>query len=142
MHGGRAAQKLLRRALIPAHHAERTSLFYVSGAVVHFDSRLRCLESALVRRSCDRQKFIWDWRRHDCPCNKCVSAERLHVRLSLATTFDRRFSGSTCKVADLLPRLRLCHLLESPPHALGLDESLLGRLYRSVCATLRDGNLA
>ena len=71
-----------------------------------------------------------------------VFAWRLHVRLPLAATSDRRFSRSTVKIADLLPRLRLCHLPESPPHALGVDESLLGRFYRSLCAPLRDGNLA
>ena len=68
--------------------------------------------------------------------------ERLYIRLPLAATSDRRISRSTVKIADLLPRLRLCHLLESPPHALGVDESLLGRFYRSLCAPLRDGRLA
>ncbi len=42
---------------------------------------------------------------------------------------DRRISRSNCKVASLLSRLRLCELSESPAHALGVAESVLGRLY-------------
>src|SRR4029450_8445634 len=39
-------------------------------------------------------------------------------------------------------RLRLRQLLESPPHALGVAESVVGRLHRSLCATLCNGGLA
>ena len=56
-------------------------------------------------------------------------AGRLHNRVSLPATFDRRISRSTRKIASLLSRLRLRELSESPPHALGLGESVLGRLY-------------
>src|SRR6266481_6627705 len=38
MHCRRATQKLLGRAFIPADHAERASVFPLSGALVHFDS--------------------------------------------------------------------------------------------------------
>src|SRR6266550_7563582 len=54
---------------------------------------------------------------------------------------DRRISRSTCKIASLLSRLRLCELSESPPHAFGVAESVLGRLYRSLCAAVRNRNL-
>src|SRR5436190_13379492 len=37
LHCGRAAQELLGRAFIPAHHAKCASLFFLSGAFVHFD---------------------------------------------------------------------------------------------------------
>ena len=139
---GEPRKSYLGRALIPAHHAECASLFPLSGALDHFDPCLRRLESALVRRSCDRQKFIWDWCRHNCARDKRLLAERLYIRLPLAATSDRRISRSTGKIANLLPRLRLRQLPESPPHALGVAESILGRFYRSLCATLRDGRLA
>jgi hypothetical protein len=38
--------------------------------------------------------------------------------------------------------LLLRELLEPPPHALGVDESVLGRLHRPVRASLFDGDLA
>src|SRR5439155_25438302 len=100
------------------------------------------LESALVCRSGDGQKFIRHRRRHDRARYQCVFAERLYIRVSLITTFDRRISRSTCKIANLLSRLRLCELSESPPHALGVAESVLGRFCRSVRPALCYGNLA
>ena len=129
MHSGRAAQELLGRAFIPAHHAKCASLFSLSGALDHFDPCLRRLESALVCRSSDGQKFIRNRRRHDRARDQCIFVERLHIRMPLPSTFDRWISRSTCKVASLLSRLRLCELSESPPHALGVAESVLGRLH-------------
>ena len=49
VHGGRTAQKVSGRALVPAHHAKCAPLFFVSRAYFHSDSELRRLESALVR---------------------------------------------------------------------------------------------
>ena len=57
-----------------------------------------------------------------------IFVERLHIRLPLPPTFDRRISRSTCKIASLLSRLRLRELFKPPPYALGVDESVLGRL--------------
>ena len=51
VHRGRTAQKLLGRAFVPADHAECASIFSLSGALLHFDSGVRRLESALVCRS-------------------------------------------------------------------------------------------
>jgi hypothetical protein len=42
----------------------------------------------------------------------------------------------------LLPGLSMRQLFQPPPHALGMDESVLGRLLRSLCAPLLDGHLA
>src|SRR5438034_4789987 len=99
------------------------------------------MESALVCRPGVGQKFVRYWRRYNCARNQCVFAKRLHIRLPLSAAFDRRISRSTGKVANLLPRLRLRELPESAPHALGMAESVLGRLYRSVRAALCYGNL-
>ncbi len=128
VHRGRATENLLGRAVVSADHAKCASLFPLSGARDHFDPCLRCLESAVVCRSNDRQKLIWNRRRHDRARDQCISIGRLYVRVSFITTFNRRISRSTCKVANLLSRLRLRELLESASHALGMDESLLGRL--------------
>ena len=38
--------------------------------------------------------------------------------------------------------LRLCELLEPAPHALGLDELVLGRLHRPLHPSLLNGHLA
>ena len=70
-------------------------------------------------------------------------AGRLHVWLSFAAAPDRRLSlincrGSACDIWRLLVR----ELSQSSPHALGVDEFVLGRLQRSVRATLLDGRLA
>jgi len=42
----------------------------------------------------------------------------------------------------LLSRLRMRELLQSPAHALGVAQLVLGRLRRSLCAALLDGHLA
>ena len=89
-----------------------------------------------------RQKFIRNRRRHDRARDQCISVERLHIRLPLPSTSDRRISRSTCKVANMLSRLRLRELFKPAPYALGMDESVLGRLQRSLCATLCNGRLA
>ena len=71
-----------------------------------------------------------------------VLAGRLYLWLSLAAPSDRRISRSALQIANLLPRLRLRQLSQSPPHALGLDEFVLGRIHRSLRAALLDGRLA
>jgi len=114
------AQDLLGRAVVPAHHAEHPPIFSLSGAFDHFDPCLRRLERPLVCRSCDRENFIRYWHRHHRARDQCVLARRLHIWLSLITTFDRRISRSTCKLAEPLSRLRLRELLESSAHALGV----------------------
>jgi hypothetical protein len=96
----------------------------------------------LVCRSGDGQKFIRDRRRYRCTRHQRLFAGRLHDRMPLPAASDRGISRSTRKIAGLLSRLRLRELSESPPHALGVGKSVLGRLYRSLCAALRHGNLA
>src|SRR5262249_47988682 len=105
------------------------SLFSLSGALVHLDPGIRRLESALVCRSSDGKNFIGHRRRHDCARHQRVPAQRLYVWMPFLATPDRRISRSTCKFADLLSRLGLRELFESPPHALGVAEPVLGRLY-------------
>src|SRR2546423_3724736 len=100
------------------------------------------MESALVCGPPDGQNLVRHRRWHNCAGNKRVFAWRLHIRLSLTATFDRRISRSAGKIANLLPRLRLRELSESPAHAVGVAEFVLGRLCRSVRAALCYGNLA
>src|SRR5260370_11546202 len=96
------------------------------------------MESALVCRSNDREKYVWHWRWDDGSRNQCRSAQRLYVRLSFPATFGRRISRSILQIADMLSRLRLCDLFQPAPHALGLAEFVLGRFHRSLRAALLD----
>jgi hypothetical protein len=93
------------------------------------------LESALVPR------WIWNWCWDNCARDQCRLAEWLHFWLSLIAPFGRRVFGSIFQITDMLSCLHLRNLLQSAPHALGLAESVLGGLYRSVCAALCGGRL-
>jgi hypothetical protein len=96
----------------------------------------------LVCQSGKRHEFNWDRRWYNCSRNQCYSAERLYVWLSFTATFGGRLSRSIFKIAKLLPRLRVCELLQSPSHALGMAQFVLGRLFRSVRSPLLDGCVA
>src|ERR1043166_4391658 len=133
MHRGRAAQELLGRAVIPTDYAECASIFSISRRVFYSDSVVRRMESALV------SKWIWHRRWHHRACNQRCSAGWLHVWLSLAATSGWRISGSIFPRGNVLSRLRLRNLFQSPPHALGVAESVLGRFRRSLRAALRNG---
>ena len=87
-------------------------------------------------------EWIWNWRWNNRSRNQRLFARWLHIWLSLPAPSDRRFSRSSGRIAAGFPRLRLRHLFESPPHALGVDEFVLGRIYRSLRAALLDGHLA
>jgi hypothetical protein len=136
VHGGGTAQELLGRAFVPADHAECASVFSLSRSLISSNSSVRRLESALV---C---KWIWNRCRHDCACNQCRVARRLHHWVSFSATPGGRISRSIFKGASMLSRLWMCDVFQPAPHALGLGESVLGRVRRSVRAPLRDGNLA
>src|SRR5437879_4206902 len=136
LHSRRTAQKLLGRSLVPAHHAKRAPLLFLFSISFPSSAGLRCLESTLV------SKWIWHWCWHHRACNQRRFARRLYVWLSLATAFSRRISGSIFQIADMLSRLRVRNLFQSPPYALGLAEPVLGRFRRSLRAPVRNGDLA
>src|SRR6266545_988786 len=136
VHRGRAAQELLGRTILPVDHAECTSIFSLSRGVFSHRTLHRRLEGAVVF------KWIWNRRRHNFAGNQCCFARRLYVWLSLATAFGRRISRSIFQITNVLPRLRVRDLFQSPPHALGVAESLLGRLCRSLRPSVRNGYLA
>src|SRR6266478_2010288 len=136
VHSGRTSQKLLGRAVVPADHAERAPLFSLSGAFFSDRAVDRRLERAVVSR------WIWNWSGHDRARNKRCFARRLHVWLSLAKTSCRRFIGSIFEIANMLSRLHVRDLFQSPPHALGEAEFVLGRFRRSLRAPLCNGDLA
>ena len=69
-----------------------------------------------------------------------VLARRLHIWLSFAAPLVGGFRDQFSQVARLLSRLSLRQLLQSPPHALGVDEFVLGRLHRSLRATLHSAD--
>src|SRR6266478_7528184 len=100
------------------------------------------MESALVCRSNDREKYVWHRRWDGGSRNQCRSAQWLYVWLSFPATFGRRISRSIFEIADMLSRLRLCDLFQPAPHALGLAKFVLGRLHRSLRAALLNGCLA
>src|SRR5439155_14495397 len=106
---------------LPTHHAERAPIFSVSGALFSNRSINRRLEGTVVSR------WIWNWNRHDCASNQRRFAGWLHVRLSLAATSGWRISGPIFPRADMLSRVRVRELFQSPAHALGVAESVLGR---------------
>ena len=136
MHSGRAAQKLLGGAFLPAHHAKCASILSLSGAFFSNRAFHRRLESAVVPRR------IWNWRGHDCARNQRCFARRLHIWVSLATTSGRRISGSIFTLADMLSHVRVRQLFQSTPHAVGVAQFVLGRLFRFVRAVMCDGHLA
>ncbi len=136
VHCGRATQKLLGREVIPAHHAKCASILSLSGAFFSNRAFQRRLESAVVPRR------IWNWRWHDCARNQRCFARRLYIWLSLATASGRWISRPIFAVADMLSRIRVRELFQSPPHALGLAEFVLGRFRRSLRPPVRNGNLA
>ncbi len=70
---------------------------------------------------------------------ECHSAGQLHVWLPFAAAFDRRFSGRAVKKAGVCEKLCLRQLPQPPPHALGVAEFVLGRVYRCLCPALRQG---
>ncbi len=74
-----------------------------------------------------------DYQRHS-PC-------RLHSRLPFAPPPGRRISGCEVEGFRLRQLLQRRQLPQSPPHALGLDEPLLGRLHRRLYPPLRHGRL-
>src|SRR6266700_2803092 len=89
-----------------------------------------------------RSKFVWDRSWYDRSGNQCRPAGRLYFWLPLIATFGWRLSRSIFQIARLLSRLRMRELLQSPAHALGLAQLVLGRLRRSLCTALLDGHLA
>src|SRR6266404_1665276 len=99
------------------------------------------MESALVCRSNDREKYVWHRRWDGGSRNQCRSAQWLYIWLSLAATFGRRISRSIFEIADMLSRLRLCDLFQPAPHALGLAKFVLGRFHGSLRAALLNGCL-
>ena len=136
MNGGRAAQELLGREFVPAHHAKRASLFSLSRGNLYFDFDLRRLESALVFR------WIRNWRLDNCARDQRCFAQWLYFWLSFLATLGRWLSRSIFQVTSVLSRLRLRELFQPASHALGVAESVLGRLHRSLRATLRNWHLA
>ena len=142
MHGGRTPKNVSGRGFVSPHHAKRSPLFSLSRVTLPDHPHDRCLEGALVCRSTERRKFVWDRRWYDRSGNQCRPAGRLYFWLPLIATFGWRLSRSIFQIARLLSRLRMRELLQSPAHALGLAQLVLGRLRRSLCAALLDGHLA
>src|SRR5262249_42701544 len=116
--------------------AEPSPLFSLSRRRFHRHSVLRRLESALLRRSFRHRRW------HNRPRDQRCFAQRLHFRLSFPSPLDRRLSRSTGKIDINVRVLPVCDLLKSAPHALGVAEFVLGRLYRSLRTSVFSGNLA
>ncbi len=135
MHRWRATQKLLGRAFVSAHHAKRSSLLSLPRVVLPSGSGLRCLEGALVSR------WIWNWYRHNRVGNQRRPAGRLYFWLPFAPASGWRFSGSIFQITVMLSRLHLRELFQSPPHALGMAQSVLGGLCRSLRPPVLNGCL-
>src|SRR6266496_1179987 len=142
MHRGRTPKNVSGREFVSPHHAKRSPLFSLSRVTLPDYPHDRRLESALVCRSTKRTKFVWDRSWYDRSGNQCRPAGRLYFWLPLIATFGWRLSRSIFQIARLLSRLRMRELLQSPAHALGLAQLVLGRLRRSLCTALLDGHLA
>ena len=142
MHGGRTPKNVSGRGFVSPHHAKRSPLFSLSRVTLPDHPHNRCLEGALVCRPSERRKFVWDRRWHDCSGNQCRPAGRLYFWLPLIATFGWRLSRSIFQITRLLSRLRMRELLQSPAHALGLAQLVLGRLCRPLCTALLDWHLA
>ena len=138
----RTPKNVSGRGFVSAHHAKRSPLFSLSRVTLPDHPHNRCLEGPLVCRSTERGKLVWDRRWHDRSGNQCRPAGRLYFWLPLPATFGWRISRSIFQITRLLSRLRMRELLQSPAHALGLAEFVLGRLRRSLCTALLDGHLA
>jgi hypothetical protein len=65
--------------------------------------------------------------------NQCDSAERLYFWVHSLRHLAGGFLDQFSKSPGCLPRLRVCELFKSSPHALGMDELVLGRFHRSLC---------
>src|SRR6266699_6158205 len=142
MHRRGTSKDLSGRTFLPAGYAKRSPLFSLSRVSLPDHPHDRCLEGALVCRSTERRKFVRDRRWYDRSGNQCRPAGRLYFWLPLIATFGWRLSRSIFQIARLLSRLRMRELLQSPAHALGLAQLVLGRLRRSLCTALLDGHLA
>ena len=142
MHRGRTPKDISRRAFVSSHHAKRTPLFSLSRVHLSRHPHNRCLEGALVCRCDQREKFIWYRHRYDCARHQCCPARWLYLWLSFPAAFGRGISRSVFKITKLLPRLRMRELFQSPSHALGMAQFVLGRLRGSLRAILLDGRLA
>ena len=70
------------------------------------------------------------------------SARRLYFWLSFAAASGWRIFRSIFESACVLSRLHMRGLFESPSHALGVAQSVLGGLCRSLRAPVCDGCLA
>ena len=85
VHGWRAAEKLPRRTVVPAHLPERPPLFSVSGGALPVLPLARRLAGAVVRRSRDRSDDVRDWGRNARARRRIVVSGRLHARLPFAS---------------------------------------------------------
>jgi len=142
MHRGGTSKDLSGRTFLPPDYAKRTPLFSLSRVHLSRHPHDRCLEGTLVCRCYQREKFIWYRHRNDCARHQCCSARWLYLWLSFSAAFGRGISRSVFKITKLLPRLRMRELFQSPPHALGMAQFVLGRLRGSLRPILLDGCLA
>src|SRR5205823_4774571 len=103
------------------------------------------LASALVsspnHRQC-RGRGVWNGCRNAGAGGKCDSAERIHIWLSFTASPRGRGNRPALRSAAPPWRLSLRELFQPSPHALGLAESLLGRILRPLREAVFDGHLA
>src|SRR5437762_10577393 len=142
MHRGGTSKDLSGRTFLPPDYAKRTPLFSLSRVHLSRHPHDRCLEGTLVCRCYQREKFIWYRHRYDCARHQCCPARWLYLWLSFPAAFGRGISRSVFKITKLLPRLRMRELFQSPSHALGMAQFVLGRLRGSLRPILLDGCLA
>src|SRR5437773_7822953 len=145
LHRDRAAPSLPGREFIPAHHAEHSPLLPLFGAAFYLVPDPRRLASALVsspnHRQC-RGRGVWNGCRNAGAGGKCDSAERIHIWLSFTASPRGRGNRPALRSAAPPWRLSLRELFQPSPHALGLAESLLGRILRPLREAVFDGHLA
>src|SRR5437867_967590 len=146
LHCERAARTLPRREFISARSSEHSPLLPLFGAAFHLVPDPRRLAGALVpgsrRWQWRRRRKVWDGGRDAGVGTQCDSAGRIHLWLSFTASPGGRGNRPAFPSADLPKRLSLRELLQSSPHALGLAESVLGRVLRSLRAAVFDGHLA
>ena len=127
----RTTKRISRRKLIPVDHPKYSSLLFICRVGLYPFSGPRCLECHVV---CGRfrSEALWNWSRLVSAYAECGLARRLLVWLPFAPAFDWRLPGRSLSVSGLCSLLRVCELLKSPPHVVGVDQPFLGRIHGSL----------
>src|SRR5690349_7205757 len=99
------------------------------------------MEGALVPKPRHRTGSIRRGRRHARAVHQRIFARKLCIGLPLAAAFSWRRQKRSFEIASAVHELPMRELLESAAHDVGVDEFVLGRVFRHLRTSVLNGNL-